>query len=298
MPNNAYCESCSGCGEVFFQHRLQMIWQDARYADLCEETLYNAVLGSVDLDGKNFTYTNPLDSAHARYLWHGCPCCVGNIPRTLLSLPTWLYSRSADALYVNLYLGSRVTIDKLGGTTVQIEQTTNYPWQGKVALTLAPATPATFALHLRVPNRQTSALYVNSPPAAGLTSITVNGRPVTPVIEHGYALITREWHTGDTVELEVPLPVQRVKASERIAAISGRVALRRGPLVYNIESVDQNADAVLAPATRLRAAWRDDMLDGVMTITGTWHDGKPLTAIPNYARLNRGGRSLVWIRDR
>lgn len=297
LPNNSYCESCSGCGEVFFQHRLQMTWQDARYADLFEETLYNAVLGSVDLEGRNFTYTNPLDSSEKRYLWHGCPCCVGNIPRTLLSLPTWMYARSSDALYVNLYLGSKVMIDKLGGTTVQVVQTTDYPWQGKVALTLNPAKPATFALKLRVPNRQTSPLYSHTPEASGLTSFAVNGQTVKPAIGQGYALVTREWKAGDKVELDLPLPVQRVSPSDKIAATTGRVALSRGPLVYNLESADQSIEAVLAPASPLTSQWDKDLLGGVMVIKGTFQDGKPLLAIPNYARLNRGGRSLVWIKE-
>ncbi len=296
LPNNAYCESCSGCGEVFFQHRLQMTWQDARYADLFEETLYNAVLGSVDLDGKNFTYTNPLDSAEKRYLWHGCPCCVGNIPRTLLNLPTWMYTRSADALFVNLYAGSTVNIDKLGGTSVQVVQTTEYPSKGKVAVTLNPAKPATFALKLRIPNRQTSPLYTNTPEVFGLISLAVNGQPVTPVIDHGYAIVSREWKAGDRVELDLPLTLQRIKPSAKIASTTGRVALRRGPLVYNIESVDQSLDSVLAPDAPLTSVWQADLLGGVDVIKGSFSDGKPLLAVPNYARLNRGGRSQVWIK--
>jgi DUF1680 family protein len=105
LPNNAYCESCAGSGELFFQHALNRTWQEARYADLYEETLYNAILGGVDLEGRNYTYTNPLDSGEKRYQWHVCPCCVGNLPRTLLSLPTWMYATSDDSLTVNLYAG-------------------------------------------------------------------------------------------------------------------------------------------------------------------------------------------------
>ncbi len=297
LPNDAYCESCAACGEVFFQHRLQMTWHDARYADLLEETLYNAVLGSVDMEARNFTYTNPLDAGEPRYPWHNCPCCVGNIPRTLLRLPTWCYTRSAGALYVNLYLGSRVTIDHLGGSSVEVVQTTDYPWQGKVSLTINPAAPASFALQLRVPQRQTSELYTNTPDASGLVFLAVNGQAVTPVIARGYAQVTREWHAGDRVELELPMPVQRIKGHAKIAATSGRVALRRGPLVYNIESVDQDVEAVLAPEAALTHGWRNDMLDGVMTLKGSFQDGKAMLAIPNYARLNRGGRSLVWIKE-
>ena len=69
LPNDAYCESCSGCGEVFFQHKMQMIYHDARYADLLEETLYNAILGSVDLRAR--TSPTPIRWTAARRVTHG-----------------------------------------------------------------------------------------------------------------------------------------------------------------------------------------------------------------------------------
>ena len=118
LRQNAYCESCSSCGEIFFQHKLNMAYHDARFADLYEETLYNALLGSIDLEGRNFYYQNPLDSYGDRYDWHGCPCCVGNIPRVLLMLPTWMYMKSDDGIYVNLFIGSTVTIEGVAGTDV------------------------------------------------------------------------------------------------------------------------------------------------------------------------------------
>lgn len=298
LPNNAYCESCANCGELFFQHKMQMAYRDARYADLYEETLYNAILGDVDLEAKNFTYTNPLDSSHGRYLWHGCPCCVGNIPRTLLQLPTWMYGRSADAVYVNLFAGSAVTLDRVAGTTVRLVQTTDYPWGERIRLEVQPAAPCQFTLKIRVPNREVSALYTSTPPVAGLLALSVNGKPVTPSVAQGYAGIAREWHAGDTVEWAVPLVVQRVKGDDRIAATRGRVALRYGPLVYNIESVDQSLDGVLSPSAALATEWRSDLLGGVRVIRGEFADGKLLLAIPNYARLNRGGRSVVWVKDR
>ena len=298
LPNNAYCESCADCGEVFFQYKLQRAYQDARYADLYEETLYNAILGSVDLEGRNFTYTNALDSAGRRYPWHGCPCCVGNIPRTLLQLPTWMYSRTVDSLFVNLFIGSTVTVDGIAGTSVQVIQATDYPWDGKVSLTIHPAAVRRFSVKIRMPHRDVSSLYTSTPECNGFTSLAVNGTPITPVIERGYAVITRDWKAGDKIDLVLPLKVQRVKAINRIAATRGRVALRYGPLVYNIESVDQNIVSILSPTSPLNTEWRSSLLDGVKVIEGTFTDGKPLTAIPNYARLNRGGRSLVWIRDR
>ena len=296
LPNNAYCESCAGAGELFFQHKLNRTWQEATYADLFEETLYNAILGGLDLEGKNFNYTNPLDAAHARYPWHVCPCCVGNLPRTLLSLPTWMYATGADSLTVNLFAGSTVNVGRIAGTPVQIVQTTDYPWKGAVALTLNPGQATRFTVRLRVPNRQTSELYRPAPPVAGLQGLTLNGTPLQPEVQNGYASITRRWQAGDRIELELPLSVQRITASDQIAATRGRVALRYGPLIYNAESVDQNLDGVLPSDSMLTTAWRPDLLGGVVAIQGEFKDGKPLLAIPNYARLNRGGRSIVWIK--
>ena len=298
LPNNAYCESCANSGELFFQHKLQMSWQDARYADLYEETFYNAILGDVDLDGQNFTYTNPLDSSGKRYKWHGCPCCVGNIPRTLLMLPSWAYTKSQDELYVNLFAGSTVTLDHIAGTSVQLVQTTDYPWRGQVALTVNPAVSKKFALKIRIPNRQTSTLYTNTPAVAGLTALSVNGQPVKPTLDKGYAVLSRTWKAGDKVQWQVPMTVQRIKASDHIAADRGRVALRYGPLIYNIESADQNVESILRADAPLTTEWRPDLLGGVMVIKGAFADGQPLLAIPNYARLNRGGRSVVWMKDR
>ena len=301
LPNNAYCESCSNCGELFFQHKMNAMFHQARFADLYEDTFYNAILGDVDLEAKNFTYTNALDSSERRYPWHGCPCCVGNIPRTLLMLPTWMYATGRHSLYVNLYAGGKVTVGDVAGTGVEIEQTTDYPWSGKVAIVLRPASAGAegkqFTVRLRVPSRDASRLYANRPAVEGLKSLAVNGAAEEVKLENGYAVISRAWKAGDRIDLELPLGPQRIKADERVVADRGRVALRYGPLIYCIESADQNVDQVLPPDARLTTEWRPDLLGGAMTIRGTFADGKPLLAVPYYARANRGGRFVVWIRD-
>jgi DUF1680 family protein len=296
LPNHSYCESCAGCGELFFQHKMHLAYQESRYADLFEETLYNAILGSVDLEGQNFTYTNPLDSEAKRYKWHVCPCCVGNIPRTLLRLPTWMYSAGKDSLHVNLYAGSRVSVGRVAGTDLEMEQSTDYPWNGKVSLTVNPAAPRRFALKLRIPNRNTSTLYTAVPSCDQLLSIKVNGAHAQPRVEQGYAVLQRRWRAGDRVELELPLPVQRITATPKIPFLTGRVALRYGPLIYNFESVDQKLDLALSTRSPLSTEWKPELLGGVFVIHGMSADGQRLMAIPNYARLNRGGRSIVWIK--
>ncbi|UCE50348.1 MAG: glycoside hydrolase family 127 protein, partial [Phycisphaerales bacterium] len=311
LRNNAYCESCSSCGEIFFQHKLNMTYHNARYADLYEETLYNALLGSIDLEGKNFYYQNPLDTRRPRYNWHGCPCCVGNIPRTLLMLPTWTYVKSADRIYVNLFIGSTVTVEGVAGTDVRMVQETKYPWSGNVSITVNPAATRDFSIYIRVPDRDVSDLYTAAPDSDGITSISVNGSTLRPRINRGYAAITRRWKAGDRIDLVLPMKVQRIKASDKIEATAGRVALRYGPLIYNVERVDQDITQVLGPDSVLTAEWKSDMLGGVVVLNGAWGDGSAFTAIPNYARANREsagsvgpGRgfrsagSIVWIRDR
>jgi DUF1680 family protein len=300
LPNRtAYCESCSSCGVLFMQYKLNLATRDAKYADVYEATIYNALLGDVDLAGKNFTYTNALDSDEARYGWHVCPCCVGNIPRALLMLPTWMYARADDGVYVNLFAGSTVDVGRVAGTQLRLVQATDYPWTGQVKLTVNPAAPARFAVHLRSPKREVSTLYTATPDGDGLTGLTVNGKPADATVSSdGYVTVDREWTAGDAVAFELPLPVQQVRASDKVASTRGRVALVRGPLVYNIESADhQDVDSPLGPTPNLSSQWSPDLLGGVVTIHGTFADGAPLVAIPNYARLNRGGRSLVWMRQ-
>jgi DUF1680 family protein len=285
-----------------------MTYHDAKYADLYEETLYNALLGSIDLEGKNFYYQNPLDERRFRYDWHICPCCVGNIPRTLLMLPTWMYVKSDDSLYVNLFIGSTVKVEDVAGTNVTMVQATDYPWSGKVSITVNPERTKRFSIKVRIPNRDVSELYTAAPNADGITSISVNGSLIKPTIEKGYAVITRNWTAGDKIDLVLPMKVQRIKGDDKIEATTGRVALRYGPLIYCAESVDQDINNIIKPNTALNLEWKEDFLNGVMVIKGSWADGSTLTAIPYYARSNRSmktdprGRgtiiSSVWLKDR
>jgi hypothetical protein len=287
LRNNAYCESCSSCGEIFFQWKMNLAYHDAKYADLYEQTMYSALMGGTDLAGTTFYYTNPLDASELRTSWHNCPCCVGNIPRTLLMLPTWMYAKSADGVYVNLFIGSTVNLENVGGTEIQMVQATNYPWDGKVSITVNPKVQKNFSVRIRMPNRDVSSLYKGTPEADGITSIAVNGSAVKPKIDKGYAVIARTWKTGDKIDLVLPMKVQRVKASDKIVADQGRVALRYGPLLYNIEQVDQDITKPVAAATPLTTEWKGDLLGGVMVIKGAFADGSPMMAIPNFARTNR-----------
>jgi len=320
LRNGAYCESCSGTAELFFQYKMDLTYQNGKFADLLEETLYNALMGDIDLDGNNFCYTNALEAAGTpnpryregnkyeaplsgyRYAWHTCPCCVGNIPRTMLMLPTWLYATSPDGIYVNLFAGSTVNVENVAGTNVQMVQDTNYPWDGKVSITLNPEQAKNFTVRILVPNRSVSEIYSSTPNSDGINSIAVNGSPVDSKIENGYAVITRNWKAGDKINFELPMKPQRVKAIEQVAADRGLVAVKYGPLVYNFEAADNpqmegRALPTLKSDAPLTTEWRPELLQGVVVIKTQAVDGSPLLAIPNYARNNRSGHSAVWIKD-
>ncbi len=288
LRNNAYCESCSSAGLIFFQYKMNLAYHDAKYADLYEETMYNALLGSLDLDGKNFYYTNRLSEAQPRDPWHVCPCCVGNIPRTLLMVPTWTYVTDPKAIYVNMYIGSTINVERVAGTDIEMVQKTNYPWEGAVAITVNPKVSREFTVYVRVPNRTTSELYTPDKEVKGLKYLKVNGKSVPVTINKGYVALKRTWKKGDKIELEMPMEVQKFHADTRIEANRGRVALRFGPLIYNVESADgQDINKAIDTQKPLAMEWRDNFLRGMLVIKGQWEDGTPLLAIPNYARTNR-----------
>ncbi len=300
--NRAYCESCSSCGLIFFQYKMNLAYRDAKYADLYEETMYNALLGSLDYQGKNFYYTNPLITNFPRYPWHVCPCCVGNIPRTLLMIPTWTYVKSPDGIFVNLFIGSTIRVENVAGTNVVMVQDTDYPWDGRVSITVHPEEAKEFTVYIRVPDRTTSALYTPEPQVMGLKSLAVNGEVLDSEPELGYLPVTRTWEAGDRIEFELPMEVQIITADERIEDDRGKVALRYGPLIYAVESVDQDIDKSLGSGT-LSAEWDPDLLGGMVILKGTWGDGTSFLAIPYFARQNRlfaegeeeEVRSAVWI---
>ena len=300
LRNNAYAESCSSCGLIFFQYKMNLAYHDAKYADLYEETMYNALLGSLDLDGKNFYYDNPLTGGRARYPWHACPCCVGNIARTLLMVPTWTYVKGNDGIYVNMFIGSTINVEKIAGTDIQMVQKTDYPWNGNISITVNPKESKKFTVYVRVPNHTTSALYTPTPQVSGVKSLAVNGETIHPKIVNGYAVITRTWKTADKIDMVLPMEVQRIVADSHVAADRGLVALRYGPLIYNVERADQPDITQPIGSKPLTTEWRGNLLHGVMVIKGQWADGSPLLAVPNYARNNRNSEgigSMVWIKN-
>lgn len=304
LRHNAYCESCSSCGLIFFQYKMNLAYHDAKYADLYEETMYNALMGSLDTEGKNYYYTNPLTQRNYRYPWHVCPCCVGNIPRTLLMIPTWTYVKDDDGIYVNLFIGSTINIEDISGTDVEIVQETDYPWDGNVSITVNPEAGKEFTVYVRIPDRHTSELYTADPKVSGINNLRVNGEEIDYQIKNGYAVISRKWEKGDNISFDMPMKVQLITSDERVAANRGMIALRYGPLIYSVENVDQPDISRNIGTEKLTTEWREDLFNGVMVIKGEWEDNTDLLAIPYFTRNNRelpgaeedeNAVSRVWI---
>ena len=171
-------------------------------------------------------------------------------------IPTWTYVKDSTGLYVNMFVGSRIHVGKVAGTDVEMVQKTDYPWNGAVSITVNPEEAKTFSVYVRIPDRTTSKLYTESPAVRGVKRFAVNGEQVTPKIQKGYAVVTREWKPGDRIELELPMEPQRVVADARIKADDGLVALKYGPFIYNAEAADnQNIHSKLGAAP-LRTEWR------------------------------------------
>jgi DUF1680 family protein len=321
LPNmSAYNETCASVGSAFWNQRLFLLHGDSKYMDIFERTLYNGLISGVSLDGQTYFYPNPLESngQHTRSPWFGVACCPGNITRFMPSLPGYVYAQQGDALYVNLFMSNKASVTLAGGRKIEIEQQTRYPWSGDVHITLNPEKAGGFTLRIRVPgwaqgHAMPGDLYMfEQSTEREPVTLKVDGQSVPLNLEQGYATITRDWKTGDTIDLHLPMPVERVTANGKVAADRGRVALQRGPIVFCAEGADSPnkhvRNLVLADSQSVKAGFEPAKLNGVEVIHGqavayryerdghAVHSTETFTAIPYYAWANRGADQMeVWI---
>ena len=320
LPNaTAYNETCASVGMDYWNHRLFLLHGDAKYVDVMERTLFNGLISGVALDGKTFFYPNPLESRgqHQRSPWFGVACCPSNISRFLPSVPGYVYAKTADHIYVNLYVEGTAAIPLGAHGTVRLAQRTRYPWDGAVRITVTPASASDlFTIHVRIPGwaREEPVpgdlyRFLDTAPAA---TVRVNGEAVPLTLDRGYVVLTRPWKAGDTVDLDLPMPVRRVVAHEKVTDDAGRVALQRGPIVYAAEWPDNPRgkvrNLVLPDSSRLASEFRPALLNGVAVVTGRAHalahdarggvvrTEQDLVAIPYATWANRGpGEMMVWL---
>ena len=315
LPNlRAYAETCAAIANVMWNWRMLLALGEAKFTDVMELAIYNGALSGISLDGKHYFYVNPLADRgkHRRQPWYSCACCPTNIVRLLASIPGYLYSTSDDGIWTHLYVASEAFID-LRGQKVKIVQHTNYPWSGDVETVVEPEKTCEFSLFLRIPGW------------SGDVEVRVNGKPINRRITPGtYLEIERTWRRGDRVEIDIPMPIKLIVSNPRVLCNACRVAIKRGPIVYCLEQVDNPEcdvwDVVLIPEKRLIAKYKPDVLGGIVAIEGTaavidynvWKDKlylpleevsmkmreAKLTAIPYYAWANREpGPMITWIKS-
>lgn len=321
LPNEtAYCETCAAIGNCMWNHRMFMLHGDAKYIDVLERSLYNGVLSGLDLAGNKYFYPNPLatgESGQARSEWFDCSCCPSNLSRFIPSVSGYVYAVSGKNLYVNLFGANTGTVDMPDGSKVELTEETEYPWNGKVKLTVNPSEEGKFAMHIRIPgwsrgNIVPGNLYFVDQLEQTPIDIYVNGEKVNYKEEKGYAVINRRWGANDVVDFEIPMPVHQVKTNVLVEANKDRMSVERGPIVYCAEFADNNgkvSHVVLPEKSSFAVAYSDTLLRGVNMLNTKAAsytleaDHKTvssaetlLTLIPYYARSHRGnGEMAVWI---
>lgn len=312
--HTAYCETCASIANVYWNYRMFLASGEGKYMDVVERALYNGVISGVSLSGDKFFYDNPLESQgeHERQKWFGCACCPGNITRFMASVSGYQYAVRKKDVFVNLFIQGKADIPTPAGT-VKIEQTTRYPWDGTVTMTVQPSNAHTFALKVRIPGWAQS-----SPVPSNLYSFVDESQPYTlkvngkiykaPVVDD-YAVLERKWNKGDKVELTLPMTVRRIEALDSVEDDRGRIALERGPVVYCLEGKDQTDGQVfnkyLDKHVPITAVYDDTLLNGITVLKGQAFSIRkgsddietvPFTAIPYSTWNNRGADQMeVWI---
>jgi DUF1680 family protein len=328
LPNlTAYNETCATIGYAMWLWRLLLMTGDARHADLFEETLYNGILPGVSLDGRGYFYVNPLRKLHdftvpmrwSRTRMPTIPssfCCPPNVARTIAESANYSYSLSAGVLWVHLYGAGSLDTTWADGGRIRLRQETDYPWSGAVTLVVEEAPDRDLEVRLRIPG------WVRP----GAARVAVNGEPLAaPPIPGTYASVSRRFAAGDRIDLSLEMPATFVEAHPAVEEAFGQVAVRRGPLVYCVESNDlpdgvRLRDVVVLPSEaagamtthRLDVAGRAVMAihaRGGVLEREPWPDDtlyrqagtttpRPidLVLVPYYAWGNRGDTEMtVWL---
>jgi DUF1680 family protein len=317
LPNaTAYNETCANIGNGMWNKRMLELTGEAKYADVMEQVLYNSALSAMDVDGTRFCYTNPLarseftpmlsNDSLERWSEFGCYCCPPQVARTLAKTHEWAYSVSADGVWVNLFGSNELRTVVPGLGPVGLTQRTDYPWDGRIAITVNAA-PEGLVLYLRIPGWAKGAELAVNGEACGATPGT-------------YAEIRRSWRPGDVVTLDLPMQPRLMVAHPEVEEAHNQVAVMRGPLVYCLEAADLPAqvpihEVALPKNVELAPTFEPDLLGGVTVLDGLacrqpgpdWTgrlyaelmastESLPVRLIPYYAWLNRGRHDMrVWL---
>jgi len=273
LPNStAHNETCAAIGNVLWNWRMLEITGDAKYADVLELALYNAVLAGVSIDGRSFFYTNtlrqldtmPVDLrwSRTRQGYYSSFCCPPNVARTIAECSNYAYSKTEHGIAVNLY-GASTLETTVNGEKLKLAQETDYPWDGTVKITVQAAPKDACTIAVRIPGWSKEA------------SLTVAGEPIKDVLKPGtYFEISRHWAPATVVELHLPMPARLLEAHPLIEEARNQVAIQRGPIVYCVESTDLSegirlSDVVVPASIEWSSEYNPMLLCGVVTLSGS-----------------------------
>ena len=321
LPNKtAHNETCANIGNLLWNWRMFLLTGNAKYTDIVELTLYNSILSGVSLNGKDFRYTNPLavsDDFPYQLRWSServpyialSNCCPPNTVRTLSEVQNYAYSLSNEGLWINLYGGNELNTTLKDGGKIRLTQTTDYPWDGNIAIRFDTTPGEAFSVFLRIPGWCENA------------KLMINGKKEQQELRAGtYAELNRKWDTGDKIELVLPMEIKLMETNPLVEETRNQTAVKRGPVVYCLESPDIPAgksvfDVALPVDIRLKAnemnigGSRLTCLEGTAK-TSEKSDWKhalykemrpanistPIRLIPYYAWGNRGKSEMtVWM---
>jgi len=310
LPNlTAYNETCASIGSVLWNQRLFQLTGDSKYYDIIERTLYNGIISGISLNGNKFFYPNPLESdgkylfnmgACTRQSWFDCSCCPTNLIRFIPSIPGLIYATNKDSLYINLFISNNAHI-LINENEVEINQQTDYPWEGRINITVNTKKKTVFTLKLRIPgwagNKAVpSDLYSYLTNNDEKIELKINGKDEQLLVNKGYIEITKEWTKGDMLEMVIPMTIRKVVANKKLEDDINKIAFEYGPIVYCAEEIDngQISKISIPDNLTLNIVSKTILSDKVITIKGRL-PGKELTLIPYYLWSNRGvGKMSVW----
>lgn len=278
MPNmTAYNETCANLCNAMFSYRMFGIHGESKYMDIIELVLHNSGLSGISLEGKDYFYANPLRminntrnyEAHEnvtetpnREPYLECFCCPPNLVRTIAKVSGWAYSISQNGVSVNLYGANTLETALSDGSAIKLSQETDYPWNGRIKITVDDCKQEAFEIALRIPGWAKS------------SEVQVNGQIVSVDSKPGaFIKIERKWQRGDVILLDIPMEINLVEGHSRIEEVRNQIAIKRGPIVYCIESPDlpkntEVLDVYFNGDTKLEVEHQTDFLGGVSIING------------------------------
>ncbi len=314
LPNlTAYAETCASIGSVWWNQKMFLLSGDAKYYEILERTLYNGVLAGMSASGKEFFYTNPMESdgqflfnagVCTRQTWFDCSCCPTNLIRFVPSLAGLIYAFKADTIYANLFISSKAEIQSENGR-ITLSQQTGYPWSGNVLFNIDPEAKTSFSLRIRVPGWARNqavpgTLYTYTQNDPINLAVTINGQQHDAALKDGYITITRQWSKGDVVTMSLPMNIRKVVTDTSVHDNVNKVAFERGPFVYCAEEIDNANLSTLTVDSNIKLASKKTELVGqtVTVLKGESGDAS-LTLIPYYMWSNRGVNKMkVWLPQR